>query len=97
MTPQTKNHCSQYIPQWQEKLGWKLFPSAHCDYPEAHGMKDCLVIRITIHVSWPDRIRLLFTGRAVVESKTVTENRIGLNATQSCAYVLPPRYLERKL
>jgi hypothetical protein len=97
MNPQPEDYCAQYLPQWQEKIGHRLFPATNCDLPETPFVaRDCLVVRVKVHVSWPDRIRLLLTGRAIVESKTVTENHIGHNATSSCAYVLPPRCLERK-
>lgn len=98
-----ENSCAQYVPQWQEKLGWKLFPPTHAEMPEAPiggegwpEARDCLVVRVTINVSWPDRIRLLISGRAIVESKSITEGIIGCNKTNSAAYVLPPQFLDRK-
>lgn len=70
-----------YVPQWQEKLGWKLFPNTYTEMPEMPDMKDGLVCGITVTLSWLDRLRMLVSGKLEVTAKTATENVIGANVT----------------
>jgi len=37
-----------YTPQWQEKLGWLLYPSNHIDMPEMPNKHDCFVCRTSL-------------------------------------------------
>lgn len=91
----------RYMPQWQEKIGWRLFPQSHVALPEVIGTSmeggrgDCLVTEVTCHLSLLDRFRTLISGKIKVTSKTVTENTIGGNITASGVSVLPPKFLER--
>lgn len=57
-----------------------MLPEAPASY------MDCLLIKTCIQFSWTDRIRILFTGKAQVDTKTVTENTIGNHVTSSTAY-----------
>lgn len=75
---------------WKDKLRWRFFPARHVDLPQApKTYKDMLVCRVTCQLSMLDRIRVLISGRLMVESKTVTENEIGKHITASVAYPLP--------
>lgn len=84
-----------YVPQWQEKLGWKLFPNSYTEMPGIPKMKDCLVCYVTVHLSWLDRLRMLISGKLEVTAKTTTENVIGENFTNTGVSVRPPAWLDR--
>jgi len=84
-----------YVPQWQEKLGWKLFPSNHIDLPEMPNRKDGLICHVTVQLSWLDRLRMLISGKLDVTAKTATENVIGANVTATGVSVIPPTWLQR--
>lgn len=72
---------------WRERLRFKLFPSRHCDLPEAPAThKDCLVVRTVVVLGTLDRLRVLWSGRLTVETKTVTENIVGATTTASAAW-----------
>ena len=72
---------------WRERLRFKLFPGRYCDLPEAPAThQDCLTIRTVVVLGWLDRLRLLFSGRLTVETKTVTENMVGQHKTSSVAF-----------
>lgn len=85
-----------YVPQWQERLGWKLFPQKHVDFPALKGtQRDGIVCRTVTHFSIIDRIRILVSGKVEVTTKTSTENELGENKTCGEAVVMPPRWLSR--
>jgi hypothetical protein len=86
----------QYFPQWQERLGWRLFPSNHIDSPEMQNARDVFVCKTVANLSFIDRLRVLISGKILVTTKTTTENVIGENITASGVTVLPPPYLDRK-
>jgi hypothetical protein len=86
----------QYQSQWQERIGRKLFPRVHLDTPSFPEGKDELFCKIVCEFSFLDRLRILLTGRASVETRTVTENMIGAHATSSTAFPLPPKWMERR-
>lgn len=86
----------QYVPQWQEKLGRKLFKKHHIDMPDLPGMKDCLVSRTVAHLSFVDRLKVLISGKIEVTTNTATEHVIGKTFTNSGVSVRPPGWLERK-
>lgn len=91
------NTTQRWKTDWRDKLRWRLFPAQHCDVPVAPpSYKDCLSCRITVTLSFSARIRLLFSGRLMVDSKTVTENTIGASVTSSVAYPMPIKLLERQ-
>jgi hypothetical protein len=96
----TVGYAQEYVPQFWEKVGWRLFPQRHTEAPDATAAgiqaKDCLTIRTEVHLSWLDRIRVIVSGRLRVESKTITENRLGGLSTNSGASVRPPKFLERR-
>lgn len=72
---------------WRDRLRWKLFPSKLCPLPDADPRyEDVLVVTTMVRLSWPDRLRVLVTGWMLVETRTVTEHRVGGNVTGSVAY-----------
>lgn len=72
---------------WREKLQFKLFPSRHCSLPDAPASHlDCIVVRTVVTLSLLDRLRVLWSGRLTVETKTVTEHIVGATTTASVAY-----------
>lgn len=86
-TPSAQNYFVDRPWTWRERLRFKLMPSQPCMTPEAPArFEDCLVMKTVVSFSWLDRFRILLTGCVVVQSKTVTEFRIGDNVTSSAAY-----------
>ena len=77
---------------WRERLRFRLFPSRHCELPEAPAhYADCVVVTTTAVLSWADRLRVLISGRLTVQTRTVTENVVGDCRTSSVAFPsLPP-------
>lgn len=72
---------------WKERLRWKLFPSRHCSVPEATAQyADCVVTKTVCTLGLLDRLRVLCSGRFVVETKTVTEHIVGATITSIVAY-----------
>lgn len=70
-----------------EHLWFKLFPGKYCPLPEAPASyRDCLVIRTTVVMGLLDRLRVLFSGCLIVETKTVTENIVGATITSSISF-----------
>lgn len=78
------------------KIGHKLFPQKYVDLPKAPATwPDVLHSDTTIVIDWKDRIRILLTGRAVLRSKTITQNIIGDHIQGSEFSVLPWSFLQR--
>lgn len=72
---------------WRERLRFKLFPVSYCELPAAPATyQDCVVCRTFVAFSFLDRLRVLLTGRVIVETKTVTEHIVGASLTASVAY-----------
>lgn len=72
---------------WRERLRFKLFPSQHCALPQAPAeWKDCVVCTTIVGLSLLDRVRVLISGRLRVQTRTVTEHRVGGTMTESVAY-----------
>ena len=83
---------------WKDRLRCALWPQQHCGLPEApETHKDVLVCTVTSELSLLDRLRVLFTGRICIKTKTVTENVIGNCRTKSVFMALPPRWLMNDL
>lgn len=92
------NTAMEYIPTFREKIGHKLFPSKMPEYPTNHpqpSYADALIIKSTIHLSFVDRLRALVSGKVRLETRTVTENVLGVHTTASVGYVEPPDFLCR--
>lgn len=86
------NYCSTTPWTWRDRLRFKLFPSEPCPLPAAPAQfEDCLVVTTMVYLSWRDRLRVLVVGWMRVETRTVTEHRVGASVTASVAYpTLPP-------
>lgn len=68
----------------KRKVYRKLFPFEPCPLPDAPAsFQDVVITRTKIFVSFADRLRILFTGKAEVETRTVTENIVGGTRTAS--------------
>lgn len=91
-----ENSAMCYQSQRRERLGWRLFPNAHCFSPDLEGGRDGIVSRVRCELSFMDRLRLLISGRIEVWVKTTTENEVGRHATNSSISVRPPDWLDRK-
>lgn len=91
-----ENGIMQYNSQWQERIGWRLFPSKHIDAPKMEGAKDVVIACSYTHLSWLDRIRVLISGTCAVTVKTTTENIVGKSISISAFEVRPPKFLQRK-
>lgn len=73
---------------WLETLRYKVFPVKYCELPEPDFKWDeCFTHNLTIHVSFIDRIKLLFSGVLKTSSKTVCENPMGNHRTNSVSFV----------
>jgi hypothetical protein len=72
-------------PTWRERLLNRLWPEPAIANPRMEH-KDVFVCRTQCSFSWADRLRILLTGRLMVETRTVTENEIGQHLTNSIAY-----------
>ena len=94
--PTTGTESLNYVPTILEKIGWRLFPSRLPDDPDPENKaKDMVITRTTVDLSFADRIRILISGRIVVEARTATENVVGGTRSVSCANVKPPAILRR--
>jgi hypothetical protein len=63
---------------WREKLRARLFPFTPCTLPDSPASwKDCVVSITRCELSFVDRLRVLFTGKLEVETRTVTEHIVG--------------------
>lgn len=96
MNEPIENGCLMYTPQWQEKIGNKLFPSVYVESPELLIQKDVVHCTTVIKFSFIDRIRILVSGEVNVVSKTATENEVGNCKTNSGVFISPPKILRRK-
>ncbi len=89
------NYCQEYMPTRLERLGWRFFPSRHCDIPDKVGMHDAVITVTKAELSFADRLRVLISGRVEVQSKTATENLVGSHETNAVFIVRPPTWLDR--
>lgn len=92
----SENSACVYVSQWQERLGWRLFPQHHFDSPEMDGAHDCFHCTTVVELSFLDRLRALISGKIKVTTKTATEFQIGKSVTASGVNVSPPKFLDRK-
>lgn len=74
-------------PTLKERLRAQLFPERALANPQM-SHRDVFVCRTCCTFSWLDRLRILVTGKVMVETRTVTENEIGAHKTNSVAYPL---------
>lgn len=72
---------------WRERVWFCLFPSRYCELPTAPATyQDCVITKVIVALSWRDRLRLLVTRTLTVETKTVTEHKVGATVSASVAY-----------
>ena len=90
----TENTVLEYHSTRLERLGWYLFPNTLCDMPDKPGMRDCLVTRTKVELSFVDRLRVLVSGRIQVETKTATKNVVGAQETNAAFVVKPPAWMD---
>lgn len=89
------NFAIAYQPTWVDRLRWKLFPMETCDIPDIPA-RDCVIVRSRYRLSFLGRLRVLFSGRIEVETKTATENIVGACESSSCLNVKAPRFIDRE-
>lgn len=66
----------------------RLFPARFCRPPTPDfELQDMLFSKTVCGLSLVDRLRIMVTGRLVVETRTATENVIGRHAVSSTSYV----------
>lgn len=58
--------------RWLDRLRWRIFPR-----PLRPRLEDdprtFISTVVTVHVDWPDRLRLLFSGVALIQVTTYTD------------------------
>jgi len=90
-----------FQPTWKQRLGFKLFPRQYCQWPEVKqvlgtqwGQGDGLCVSGDVKFTWKDRFRILFSGRARIVSKTITQHHIGSHLTNAVTFVQPPKWMD---
>lgn len=85
------------VRKWIARLRWKLFPYTYCPQPEAPVyFKNVIVHNVRVDVSFTDRLRVLFSGRLIVESRIATQEHSGSMISASQFSALPPRWMQVK-
>lgn len=74
-----------------------LFPPQHlepCDWdkPEPGFAPGEFCTDVDVFIGWPDRLRILVSGRAHVRVRTATDVTVGLAKSRSVFYVGEPRF-----
>jgi hypothetical protein len=100
MTDKPEGNYALAMPPdtWRDKLRRKLFPYRPCYYDPDPKVKwqGCVGGHIMVHISFVDRIKLLFTGRIKVDIKMAVDVKIGNHELLTSANVCPFRWLERR-
>lgn len=82
---------------WADRFRHWLFPHSITEVPKAPPhFKDVLHTAVIVHLDFSERIKLLFSGYAVVETKVVTENLVGGCISNSEFCVTPPYWMLAK-
>jgi hypothetical protein len=72
---------------WSRRMWGRLFPVKHCFLPDAPPeYADCVVTTTICTFGFWDRIRILFSGVLVVQTKTVTQCVVGKTITAGESY-----------
>ncbi len=88
------NTCSVEVKlTLRQRIGRKLFPSRHVDWPDMTHNKDGICTNTHAELSFKDRIRVLISGRLTVVNRTGCENGVGHTVTTCCLHVDPPAFL----
>lgn len=85
-----------FSPTARQKLGRRLFPAAYSEPLEpSSGFEpsDQIFLRVDTYLSWPDRLRLLVSGKVRVDARVVTQQAVGQHAAVSSFNILPPNCL----
>lgn len=97
------NGVGPYRPGWRERLGdWLFRPCARHQgdlarfeiESRAAQLDHTLFIHAQTTFSWPDRLRLLFSGRLIVRTVIQTANHVGAHLTIVQMRPLPPEVLD---
>ena len=96
-TQDTVNSCQPFaLPFWR-RLTLKLFPKTQCPRPESPDFASVgmLIQRSQVTVTWDDRIRILLSGKILLETMTSTEFDVGRTTSVGVMSVPPPRWWPR--
>ena len=88
---------------WKDRLGRVLFPHTYLapwpeegeDGHEPGWSAGDLTLEIFIYLDWKDRLRLLFSGKLSLRSRTKTDAPVDRAKTKSTCHVLPPWWRRR--
>ena len=68
-------------PPVLRRLGWKLLAPTRLGlgvpYPLPEGFAEAITVETEVHLGVKDRLRVLFQGRLLVQSVTLTEHKPG--------------------
>ncbi len=90
---QIHNVAQEFKPTFWQKLSFKLFPARRIDRPpeeESGYTTGYMMTDATIVMDWIDRLRVLVSGKVMVETYTKTDVLVVKAYSKSVAYVLPP-------
>jgi len=101
VAPPNHPNCRCVAPDPHPWCSWwrrKFYPVSRVpQVPDAPGdYADCIHHEVEVHLSWLDWLRVMFSGRLVVESRIVCEHQVGKTVASSVSYPLPPKIIERK-
>jgi hypothetical protein len=72
---------------WRDRLRARAFPVHLCPLPQPLNPEgDVLTVRTLCVLPWLERLRVLASGRLIVETRTVTEHKVGNTDTATVAY-----------
>lgn len=94
-----KNQCilSESFGGVQKRTAWERFkqyvlPERHAVIPMTDFVaSDHMIQSSVVDVDFTDRLRLLFTGRLMLKTITLCENKPGKLESSGVFYVLPPK------
>lgn len=88
-TPTTE-HAMYQGPTRRQRFMATLFPARLCDTPEPDseitGLGDVIFTNVGIQLGWLDRLRVVATGKIVVNVRTATQHPVGATKSNSVAY-----------
>lgn len=97
-----ENSCMVFRPtRWQRFTRW-LFPRlapnrfAQLDRARSFMTGDGIRSQTVIVLDWKDRLRILLSGRACLETSIQTEHKVGSIDSAADFNVLPPRWMDKE-
>lgn len=83
--------CFVQRPTNWQRFKWWLFPERHPQEPDLFKSKatfsnDCVTIVCRHEISFLDRVRILFTGKATTRTLLKTQHVVGENISRSTFY-----------